>query len=241
MSYILDALKKAERERGIARVPTLTTVHDFPNIRKLHPWILAASLVIGIAIAAVLAFRYLKPVSEPAAPMQAGVVRNIKSSEPEAAPAEVSPVPAGDPFTSPTADTAAVQQAASGRRGTRLSSRETAAAPDRAKPQAGLVEKARTQIQPAPDEEDQPAEDEVADAGAVAPVKPATLREAAEKMNLSILVYDEAKTGRLVFIDGRKYVEGDSINGLYLIDSITPDGAVLSHKGEKVLLSPGSK
>jgi general secretion pathway protein B len=134
-----------------------------------------------------------------------------------------------------------VQQAASGRRGTRLASRETAAVPDREKPQTGLVEKARAQIQPVPDEEDQPAEDEVPDAGAVAAEKPATLREAAEKMNLSILVYDEAKTGRLVFIDGRKYVEGDSINGLYLIESITPDGAVLSHKGEKVLLAPGSK
>ncbi|MBN2319906.1 MAG: hypothetical protein JXR49_12545, partial [Acidobacteria bacterium] len=28
MSYILDALKKAERERGMTQVPTLSTVHD---------------------------------------------------------------------------------------------------------------------------------------------------------------------------------------------------------------------
>jgi hypothetical protein len=59
-------------------------------------------------------------------------------------------------------------------------------------------------------------------------------------MNLSILVYDEAKTERLVFIDGRS-MSRSPVDGLYLIDSITPDGAVLSHKGERVLLPPGSK
>ena len=39
--------------------------------------------------------------------------------------------------------------------------------------------------------------------------KPATLKEVLNEMTLSILLYDEDKAGRMVFINGRKYVEGD--------------------------------
>jgi hypothetical protein len=41
--------------------------------------------------------------------------------------------------------------------------------------------------------------------------KPATLKEVLNEMTLSILLYDEDKAGRMVFINGRKYVEGDLV------------------------------
>ena len=67
MSYILDALKKAERERRVAKVPTLDTVHGAPWDRRRLPW-----MWIGIAVALlnatlVLAW-FLRPERVPETP-----------------------------------------------------------------------------------------------------------------------------------------------------------------------------
>ncbi len=51
MSYILDALKKAERERGIAQVPTLATVHDLPAPPRFRLWVIAGIGLLGIVVA----------------------------------------------------------------------------------------------------------------------------------------------------------------------------------------------
>lgn len=68
--------------------------------------------------------------------------------------------------------------------------------------------------------------------------KPQSLQEAMDGMTMSILFYSENKAERLVFINGRKYVEGDTIDGRYLLESITPEGAVLSCEGERAILRP---
>ena len=53
MSYILDALKKAERERDLGRVPTVTTAHVpiFGARRRLGLWVVAAALLLGGGLA----------------------------------------------------------------------------------------------------------------------------------------------------------------------------------------------
>ena len=53
MSYILDALKKADRQRRPAAVPTLTTVHREPEPaprRRLWPWMLAAVILVNAGV-----------------------------------------------------------------------------------------------------------------------------------------------------------------------------------------------
>jgi hypothetical protein len=45
----------------------------------------------------------------------------------------------------------------------------------------------------------------------------------------------------MVLINGRKYVEGDHIDGKYLIESITLEGAVLSYQGDQGVLRPRRK
>src|SRR5262245_38952307 len=55
MSYILDALKKAEQKRNRpARVPTLATVHRVPGAsgRSFWPWIAAGALALAVGAAA---------------------------------------------------------------------------------------------------------------------------------------------------------------------------------------------
>ena len=54
--------------------------------------------------------------------------------------------------------------------------------------------------------------------------KPATLKEALNELTLSILLYDENKAGRMVFINGRKYVEGDYVENTYLLENIDIGG-----------------
>jgi general secretion pathway protein B len=52
MSYILDALKKAERQRGLATVPTVSTMHRTPIVTgwTAWPWIAAAVLLANAAV-----------------------------------------------------------------------------------------------------------------------------------------------------------------------------------------------
>ena len=55
MSYILDALKKSEQDRGNGSIPNVQTIHSsalnyHQEKRALWPWILIAALVVNIAI-----------------------------------------------------------------------------------------------------------------------------------------------------------------------------------------------
>ena len=60
--------------------------------------------------------------------------------------------------------------------------------------------------------------------------------QAVDGMSITILRYAQDRADRLVFINGRKYVEGDYIDGRFLIESITRDGAVLSYEGARATL-----
>jgi hypothetical protein len=42
----------------------------------------------------------------------------------------------------------------------------------------------------------------------------------------------------MVFINGRKYVEGQVLDGGVLLERITPEGAVLRHADRSVVLRP---
>jgi general secretion pathway protein B len=95
MSYILDALKKLERERRLAKVPTLDTAHRTSSAprRRLWPWIGAAVVLVN----AVVLIWLLRPVSMPF------IKRSAVSTSTPAAPAVVSgqPAPAPQPERTP--------------------------------------------------------------------------------------------------------------------------------------------
>jgi hypothetical protein len=64
------------------------------------------------------------------------------------------------------------------------------------------------------------------------------LLEAISRMKLDVFVYADVSDKRMVVIDGRRYVEGDQIEGRYLLESITSEGVVLSHGGARAVLRP---
>jgi hypothetical protein len=62
--------------------------------------------------------------------------------------------------------------------------------------------------------------------------------EAPARFTLDVLVYSDAPAERLVFINGRKYVEGQAVDGETVVEEITPNGAVLRQANRRIVLSP---
>jgi hypothetical protein len=78
-----------------------------------------------------------------------------------------------------------------------------------------------------------------ADPPAAAPpaaAPPAPAPGAAQKLKLEVLVYADSPAGRMVFINGRKYVEGQTVEEGVVIEAITEEGVVLNAGGRRVVL-----
>jgi general secretion pathway protein B len=244
MSYILDALKKAERERGIAQVPTLATVHDVRERPRVRSWLVLSICVLGIAASLWFlrpALRTdVKPISSRTrgpdrVANQLGVERNQEAAAVPTASSSLqtsrSAAPSEESETE--APVPAVTRSAANER--RLSSTtQVASAPPRntAEP---------VPLRPPPSSAGRSSAEEKLSAPDTAQPKSTSLKEAMAKMTMSILLFSDDKAERLVFINGRKYVEGDYVEGDYLLEIITSEGAVLSHGKERDTLRPGPK
>jgi hypothetical protein len=65
---------------------------------------------------------------------------------------------------------------------------------------------------------------------------PQGVQDILAKLKLQMVVYSDVPAERLVFINNQKYVEGSSIDGALRVESINPDGAVLSHQGQRFVI-----
>jgi hypothetical protein len=260
MSLILDALTKAERVRG--RVPTLATVHA-PARESARAIGLGAAAGVLLAGAGLLvwffwpapngvppaATDFRARVSAPTPPSRLSPERKITSETPEDVPPGASgtrvphspeagqereaPSPSRAPLARPRSIHAPPPQTSlpgglPGGAGTahpieRRLGGGKAIEPSRAKPSGG-ADRARADV--------------VVPSAPSLPAKPTTLQDAMAKMTLEVLVYTNVKADRLVVINGRRYVEGQYVDGLYLVEEITPQGTVLSYQGERALLRP---
>jgi general secretion pathway protein B len=257
MSYILDALKKAERERGISRVPTLATVHEQSKAHRHYLWIIAGAIVLSIVA---IAWFFLD--SSKVATRQQMLALNSTETNSGAAPPSTEAAATSD-IGKPTPSSGESQEAKPIVPEANAPSPKPALAANEAvthrsvetEPKAGEPAKAAAVLQESNEESSDAEEfsaEEEPDAGnlaATAPApeqshsltKPASLQEAAAKMTLNIHVYSEVKGERLVFINGKKYLEGDYVDGQYLLKEITSEGAVLTYEGDKAILRPGRK
>jgi hypothetical protein len=57
-------------------------------------------------------------------------------------------------------------------------------------------------------------------------------------VRLEVIVYAEEKSRRLAFINGRKYVEGDTLLDNATIQEIQPNAVVIVEDGRRVVLRP---
>jgi general secretion pathway protein B len=220
VSFILDALRKSEHERqrsalpGLAQVPLATPPPQVPR------W---AFIVMGVLLAAVLALggawwqSTRAPVELAAAP-----------------PMVERPLPLPAQTVAPPASTALAERATT----------QPTSPPDSAisESDSGLARAA------APTSTATPAEElSFADSPAVTaadePPLPSVVALLAEgvslpELHLELLAFREQPRDRFVFINGRKYVEGDRLLEGPQLQSIAPTGAVLVYAGRRFLLAP---
>lgn len=241
MSYILDALKKAERERGLTEIPTLETVHDFPVKKKTGVWIAAGCVVAGLITVAWLFFPASPERVQPNVPPPAAITTDsAKNSEPEPERREAV---TGSPQT-PALDSAVGNTPIP----------KTPTAPVAAAPEAGnqLAPSVVITDSSVPRKASKPNEvaqidftlnrfdigDDMRESLRRSMILP-SLREVASSMKISIHVYSDEPDERLVFINGKKYKEGDSPSEDCIIESITPEGVILKRGKETISLRAG--
>jgi general secretion pathway protein B len=260
VSYILDALRKAERDRGLANVPTLATVHQpapAPR-RRLWPWIVG---VVVIANAAALAW-LMGGTRVPE--LSVRPARELSRSAPAPAPPPAPPAPDSrpdpDPVTVAGPPEAGPSQVEPSRPPDDVrpdgASRPPAAARAEAdrRPAAGPAPVAEAPARPAvaPEASPKPAAparpsparvSRAARSASSAPVaeKAAAAPSAAAaavlaNLSLQAVVYSDDPRERIVFINNQKFVEGQSIDGAVTVERIMPDGVVLMSQGERITL-----
>jgi general secretion pathway protein B len=252
MSYILDALKKAERERGISKVPTLETVHDSQSVPQIRRWIIPGLFILCAAVILWLLLFPLRSKKDPASlhtaesvvPVQQSVAKEIAPASAKAAPAVITqtetPAPA-KPVTSqetpaqktPVAVIPAPPPAQA------VDSRPAPAAktPEPAQEPVGGGGNPEVKVRPSSATQEKPPIQEKP----LNQENPLPIRAAIASMTMTIHSFSDVQAERFVFINGKKYSEGDYVDGYYRIESITPEGAVLSYEGIRATLRQGGR
>lgn len=224
MSYILDALTKAarQRERQVPVVQRLLSAAPAPRASWARlPHRLVATLPVGVGLLAVALAWWLRPLPSPVPlepPAPAGA-----APAPRAAIVETARPVKIEPLLKPVIP---VEKPAPVERGT------TAVAPTvTAKPAPAPPPTTRS---PAVVTQPPPPRTRVAPATPAAPA-PATPAERAV-LKLEALIYSDVAAQRMVFINGRRYAEGDTVDGRLRVEEIQEDGVALSDQGRRFTL-----
>ena len=217
MSFILDALKKSETERQRSDAPGLYEVKMAPPRHGVAPWliVLAALLVINIMVLSVVLLRG----THGAAP--AGDAGTVAAAAPPAAVLAPTPAPAPAP-TVITPPPAPVNPPAMAQ-----------ATPDPAT--------ARPSDDDAPAVEPSPRADVQATGGTSGELPTYQQAAAAAGANvpelaLNLHSYSTNPADRFIFLNMMKLREGQTSPQGVRVETITPDGAILSWQGSKFLL-----
>jgi general secretion pathway protein B len=246
MSFILDALKKSENERQRQVGPSLADV-QVSQRRNDKPWwvvAVAALLVLNLGVLLVVLMRDGDPKSSAprAAPANAPATAtdSSRAGTQVPLPASASRMPRGDPPVA-TSTNPAVHSLAD-----EAGSYEPGVAPE-ADPQlsaAATVPEGPPMVRPieapavapsgvqpqhpaqsAQDQEMLPTSDSLMASGTALP-----------DMHLDIHVYAPKPGDRFVFVNMRKYTEGQALKEGPTLERITPDGAILNQRGVRFLL-----
>jgi len=231
MSYILDALKKADQERAAGNVPDLETVHlQEPTVRKHYRWlwILAALFIFNGVLVALLAPRH-----------DAGDAPGRRAARDE----RISASPDSIRSQPPVESAPVVRKAPP---------RVVRTAPQvQERPRAAVTRPVSPRVQPTT-VQDLPAAPPVAVAppSPVAVQPPTTSTASAGRLpewdelsldfrsgfsmpHMDVHVYDTDPSRRFVLVNLQKFREGDRLPNGAVIEKILPDGMQLSYQGTR--------
>ncbi len=221
MSFILDALKKSESDRQRHSGPALFEVKVAPPRGAWPLWAVALAALLVVNLAIVVWMLWPHPAARSADSSTAAT--SPAAQGPQAAAAST-PAPAPPPLslTAPAASPAApalppTPAVASGA-GDNPDDYAPAAEPAAAPSLSNRVRRATADGVPL-------YQDAAATAGASIP-----------QLRLDLHVFAQRPQDRFVMINMHKLREGDSLPEGVHVDSITPEGAVLSYSGARFLL-----
>ena len=223
MSYILDALRKAERERNLGQPPSMQAVTQpsalhRPQRRPLWPLLLGLAVLMLIATIATLVWQRHR-AAEAAPPVEAA-----------AAPVPVAALPAPTPGAVSSFDDLAPPEPALPPLEDELPAEEPMAP---APPPAATVEPPPVETPAVQKEEPVEAADPILP---LVRDMPPAWRASFPQLTVEVHVYNHSRDKRWVMINSRRYREGEALAEGPRLAEITPDGIVFEHQGQRALL-----
>lgn len=226
MSFILDALKKAESERNRRVAPVLMDARVAPPRRGLPAWawVLGAVLLVNLGLLGWILWR--TPAQDPVAQQSTQAINGADSGR----PADESAIPATPVAqTSPNAPPVAGPSPA-GTAGPQRAPDPATGNPPPAPALPGLAAASA----PAPtvrstaDYDSLPTLYELRATGVTLP-----------ELQLHLHVYDPAPANRYVLLDAQRLREGEYTPNGVKVERITPTGVVLEASGRRFRLDTG--
>jgi general secretion pathway protein B len=235
MSFILDALKKSESDRQRQSGPALFEVKVAPPRSRLPLWAVAIGLLLAVNLVIVAWILLRRPAHAEAALSAAGPAAAVATLPPAAA-ASPTPLPQALPAAAPAAppvSTAPVTAAATAPPVTPV-----------AVPAAGSEGESAEDLAPAADAPPPQAPAALsthvrrgtADGVPLYQDWAATPGTHVPQLRLDLHVYAARPEERFAMINMKKVHEGDLLPEGVRVESITPEGAVLSYNGSRFLL-----
>ncbi len=255
MSYILDALKKAERERELGAVPNLDTTHDSgaPQRRRDGLWLAGA----GLALAVVLWFLPWGSDEQPS-PAKPGVIETPDRVVADPMKDRAHQTPAvQEPLRRPVAqapkstepleggklqEAAPIRKTQPVRSLTSLVSVTKPAVPQKPVTPAKGKSRAGPAAPPSPAESDKVAtepEAETVDEAEVPPIlyeMSSAYQRSVPPLHIDVHVYSQSAKKRFVIINGKKYHEGEAMESGAVLEAITFGGIVVAFQDKRFRL-----
>lgn len=203
MSYILEALKKADQERSRGEIPDIRASHLVQEKGERYRRLAMALVVLVLCVQGLLLFLYLRTKSPPAVAPQA---LEAPATPLVTAPVAVPSVPAPPP--DPARSASIVLEP----------------------PAVAVTE------MPAPAAPAAPVRQAIADVPELSidtwQQGSAAVQQFGASLSLDVHVYAEQPAQRFVLINMTRYREGDRLQEGAVLERITPQGMVLSYRGE---------
>ena len=222
MSFILDALKKSEIERQRQSMPGLTDAPTSLRRGRLPLWavLLGCLLAINIVVLSVVLMRNGAPpvASAPARPEPPAADVKAPPAEEHFSPLGAAPVYAPE-IPVPPADTSSDGSAAAAAAPHAIAQR--AAPHTLRRPDPVLIDE-----EPAENDEVLPSISEINLTG----------DQALPELHLDVHVYATKPADRFVYINMRKYKEGNTLQEGPVLERIRRDGVVLNYHGLRFIL-----
>lgn len=239
MSYILDALKKADAEREQGQVPGLhtptghTDLSDGPQLRTPPLWVMGlGALLVLIALGAV--WLWPRPVAVIAtAPTQPQSLPAGPVAEPEPTPAPaLTPAPESRPEASATANRAGNETSRPAPEATPTPppSRPPRAEPAITRPVAPAAPRAPIHVDPAPAPTPSSKVPTLAEL-------PDEVRRSLPSLSVSGAMYSDSPVNRMLLINNRVFHEGDQPVAGLVLEEIRLKSAVFRYRGTRYAVS----